>query len=184
MKLLVYLIVFSIIYSCNERLQNEKKNTQKDHYEMTVILSDKKNSFSEWTQKTIITDSVISIDSTVIDIYFSNKIVQLPYYLPTNGIFRDSIKDRECDLKIYPANVKCYEYDNLQRVIKMSVDGSGTMGFRTYKYDSLNRIIEIKRNSVTYLIKYLKNSRFLTELTVSDGLLDNVINKRLEIRYE
>jgi hypothetical protein len=77
----------------------------------------------------------IDLTTTNIDLFFCNNFFQLPYYVPTAGIFRNVSKDKECDMKIYPANVKCYEYDNKNRVIKMTVDGSGTTNNFNYKYN-------------------------------------------------
>jgi len=156
----------------------EKQN--KTNYKMTVILHDNQNPNSEWTEKMLVKDSIISVELSLIDVYFCNKISRLPYYLPTNGVFRDSIKDNECNMEIYPANVKCYDYDNKGRVINMSVNGSGTMGDWAYKYDSLDRIIEIQRFSTTYTVHYKGNQHLLTELIVDGG----AIQKRIEIQYK
>lgn len=171
MKLLIYTFLFLTVCSCNVQKSQERK--------MTIILHDNQNPNSEWTKDVLIKDSIVSSNSALIDFYFLNKITHIPYYLPSNGIFRDSIKESECKMETYPANVKCYEFDEKDRVKKMSVNGSGTMGDWTYIYDSLDRIVEIKRFSTTYSAKYMGDSNLLTEVIVDGGL----IQKRIEIQY-
>ena len=178
MRRLTYILIIVSTIGCGDIKQNHLGNHKE--LKMTVILNDNQNPNSEWTKKTIVKDSIISTESTIIDLYFCNKVAQLPYYLPTSGIFRDSIKDNECNLEIYPANVKCYEYDSKGRVVKMSVNGSGTMGDWSYKYDSLDRIIEIERFSTTYTAHYMGDSHLLTELIVDGG----IIQKKIEFKYE
>ncbi len=172
MKLLISILLFLTVSSCNGQESPERK--------MTMILHDNQNPNSEWTKDILIKDSIISIDSALIDFYFLNKVTHIPYYLPSNGIFRDSIKDDECKIDTYPADVKCYEYDEKNKVKKMSVNGSGSMGDWTHKYDSLDRIVEIKRFSTTYTAKYMGDLNLLTEVIVDGGL----IQKRIEIQYK
>ncbi len=78
----------------------------------------------------------------------------------------------------YPQNVKCYTYDEQNRVSKMSVDGSGTMGTWNYNYDSQNRITNIEWLGHDYSIKY-NDLGFVTELQDDNG----TIKQRLEISY-
>ncbi len=78
----------------------------------------------------------------------------------------------------YPQNVKCYSYDERNRVIKMAVDGSGTMGTWSYKYDSLDRITNIEWLGRNYLITY-NNMGLVKELTEDSG----TNSKRLEFSY-
>lgn len=178
MRRFTYILILVLTIGCI----NMKRNHIDNHKElkMTVILNDNQNPNSDWSKKTIVKDSIISPESTIIDLYFCSKVAHLPYYLPTNGIFRDSTKDNECNLEIYPSNVKCYEYDNKGRVLKMSVNGSGTMGDWTYKYDSLDRIIEIKRFSTIYTAHYMGDFHLFTELLVDGG----TIQKKIEFIYE
>ena len=129
------IILFLILISCNEKSELVK---------VSMIHSNNLNKGMEWKEKELTRDSLIDYKKTKIDIYFCNKIAKMPYYLPTNGIFKDSIKNKECDMSIYPRNVKCYEYDNKNRVKSMSVSGSGTMGTWNYQYDKLDRIIQIE----------------------------------------
>ncbi|NEQ51686.1 MAG: RHS repeat protein [Leptolyngbya sp. SIO3F4] len=178
MRSLTSLLVLVSAIGCVEMKQNHVDNHKE--LKMTVILYDNQNPNSEWTKKTIVEDSIITTESTIIDLYFCNKVADLPFYLPTNGIFRDSLKDNECNLEIYPYNVKCYEYDSKGRVAKMTVDGSGTMGNWVYRYDSLDRITEIERFSTEYTAHYMGNLHLLTELLVDDG----IIQKKIEFEYK
>ncbi len=80
-------------------------------------------------------------------------------------------------MKIYPGNVKCYEYDNKNRVAKMNV--SGAMNEFTYKYNDKNQIIEITEIDTKFILTYNTDGT-LSELRERDG----VINKKLVFTYE
>ncbi len=146
---------------------------------MTVVFYDNQNPGMKMTTDTLIKDSVVSLDKSTIDIYFCNSQFHIPYYLPTGGIYRDSVKEKECDMSIYPQNVKCYKYDEQNRVTTMSVNGSGTMGDWNYKYDSQDRITNIEWMGTNFEIKY-NDLGLLTDLTEDNG----TIKKRLQIAYE
>lgn len=81
-------------------------------------------------------------------------------------------------MKIYPANVKCYEYDEKNRVIKMTVNGSGTMNDFAYKYNNKNQITEITDIGTEFILEYNADGT-LSQLKQSDG----VINKKLIFIY-
>lgn len=147
---------------------------------MSVIYRHNLNIDLKWRQKVFIKDSLIDIRQAKIDIYFSKKVAQIPYYLPTNGIYKDSIKDKECDIGIYPTNVKCYQYDNENRVQSMNVSGSGTMGTWSYKYDKQDRIIEIEYLGNRYTIQYHEKHGLLKEI-VKD--LSGNLEERVEFKY-
>ncbi|MHB0756984.1 hypothetical protein [Polaribacter sp. M15] len=149
---------------------------------MTVTHYDNRNvDESKWKEIELIKDSIIDLKKTKVDLYFSKKIAKTPFYMPTNGIYKDSIKDNECDWSIYPANVKCYEYDNKNRVKSMSVNGSGTMGTWNYKYDELDRITNIEKLGTNYTIKYDDKYGILKEIIKSST---SSLEEKIEITYE
>ncbi|MGC3945572.1 MAG: hypothetical protein QM762_13815 [Chryseolinea sp.] len=145
---------------------------------MTVVLYDNQNPGMKVATDTLVKDSVISLSKSTIDIYYCSDQFHIPYYLPTGGIYKDSIKEKECDMSIYPRNVKCYMYDEQNRVTTMSVNGSGTMGDWNYKYDSKDRIINIEWMGHNYEIKY-NDLGLLTELIEESGDLKT----RIKIGY-
>jgi hypothetical protein len=101
-----------------------------------------------------------------IDIYYFSKKFRIPYYLPTNGIFRDFTKDNECNWDKYPATVNCYTYDPKNRVIKMDINGSGVMDAHTYSYDENDNITCIHDIFDKYIyLKYNRNGS-LEKMTV------------------
>jgi YD repeat-containing protein len=162
---LTQLLTFSflVISSC---VQN-KKNIRN----VTVILFDNQNPGHSLTIDTVMSSKRFDLATTNIDLFFSNNFFQLPYYVPTDGIYRSKEKDKECDMKIYPATVKCYEYDNKNRVIKMTVEGSGTTNNFSYKYNDKNQITEITDNgSDKYILTYN-----------SDGTISELRKKELQI---
>jgi hypothetical protein len=146
---------------------------------MTVVFYDNQNPGEKITIDTLVLDSLITQSKATIDIYFCSNQFHIPYYLPTGGIYKDSIKEKECDMSIYPQNVKCYKYDEKNRVTTMSVNGSGTMGDWNYKYDSKDKITNIEWLGHNYEIKY-NDLGLLTDLTEESGIL----KKRLQIIYE
>lgn len=105
----------------------------------------------KWITKEIVKDTIIN---STVDIYTIQSLIKTPYYLPTNGFFKDSVKNRECDMGIYPQNVKCYEYDSLDRVTVMNISGSGVVNEFHYKYDNENNVSIIRDISGEYKINY------------------------------
>ena len=100
--------------------------------------------------------------------------------MPTNSIYRDSIKEKECNWKIYPATVKCYQYDDKNRVVKMQVEGSGTTGNHTFTYDDSDKIIEMTDNSSNkYRMSYDKSGNLL-QVTVDNG----PFRKKFDFHYD
>ncbi|HYI77244.1 MAG TPA: hypothetical protein VEW65_06455, partial [Chryseolinea sp.] len=152
---------------------------QKDELKMKVVFYDNQNPGMKTTIDTLVKDSIISLSKSKIDIYFCHNKFHIPYDLPTAGIYKDSTKEKECDMSIYPQNVKCYKYDGQNRVTTMSVNGSGTMGDWNYKYDSKDRITNIEWLGQNFEIKY-NDFGLLTDLTEDSG----VLKKRLHITYE
>jgi len=146
---------------------------------LTVVFFNNQNPNSKITVDTLLKAKEFNLSDTPIDLFFAWKNFHLPYYVPTDGIFKNATKDQECDMKIYPRNVKCYEYDDKNRVIKMNVSGSGTMNNFTYKYNDKNLITEITDIGKKFILEYNADGT-LSELRQSDG----VISKKLVFIYE
>jgi hypothetical protein len=130
---------------------------------MTVIFFDNQNPNSKLTVDTLIKAKGFNFSDTPIDLFFTSRNFHLPYYVPTEGIYKNAAKDKECDMKIYPATVRCYEYDDRKRVVKMTVSGSGTMNNFTYKYNDKNQITEITDFGTKFTLTY-NNDGTLSEL--------------------
>lgn len=192
MKLFIHILSLLVLFSfkaCN----NNHLETQ-GNLKITAILYSYQSSDSEWTKEIIIRDSIISSTSALFDVYFVNNFFPLHNYLPSNGIFSDSIKDNECKMDYAEPSFhfgKCYNYDTKDRVVNMSVTDPNGRPSRgpwlqfnyIYKYDELDRIIEIKWKEVddTYTYHYDNNSGYLTEMVIySSGAIKN----RLEIQYQ
>ncbi len=167
-----HIILALILIALNACAQN--KNSK-----LTVIFFDNQNPNLIVTVDTLLGLKEIDQINTPIDLFFTNKNFHVPYYVPIAGIFKNAWKDKECDMKIYPHNVKCYEYDNKHRVVKMTVTGSGTMNNFTYKYNDKNQVIEIIDIGEKYILEYNSDGT-LFQLNQSDG----VINKKLIFIYE
>ncbi len=147
---------------------------QNKHSKVTVIFFDSQNPNFKVTVDTLLKAKEFNFSDTPIDLFFACNNFRLPYYVPTDGIFKNAAKDKECDMKIYPADVKCYEYDAKKRVVKMTVNGSGTTNNFKYKYNDKNQIIEITDNGTKSILEYTADGN-LSELRQSDG----IINKKL-----
>lgn len=145
---------------------------------VTAILFNNQNPNLKLTVDTLLKSKELNFSETPIDLFFASQNFHFPYYVPTDGIYKNAVKDKECDMKIYPATVKCYEYDDRKRVIKMTVNGSGTINNFTYKYNDKNQIIEITDNGTKFILVYNPNET-LSELHQRDG----VINKKLVFIY-
>lgn len=146
---------------------------------VTVVFFDNQNPNYKITSDTLLKAKKINFSATPIDLFFTCSNFHLPYYVPTDGIFKNATKDKECDMKTYPATVKCYEYDNKKRVTKMTVNGSGTMNNFIYSYNDNNQITQITDNGTKFILQYNANGT-LSELRQTDG----VINKKLAFVYE
>ncbi|QXP78759.1 MULTISPECIES: hypothetical protein [Winogradskyella] len=172
-KSITFLLLISFLFSCNRN--SERIKITVSHYDNLNVDE------SKWKDIELIKDSLTDLKETKVDLYFSQKLAKIPFYMPTNGIYKDSIKDNECDWSSYPANVKCYEYDNKNRVKSMSVNGSGTMGTWNYQYDELDRITNIEYLGTIYTIKYDDKYGILKEI-IKD--LPSNLEERIEITYE
>ena len=149
---------------------------QTKHSKVTVILFDNQNPCFKVTVDTLYKAKEFNLSHTPVDLFFTHSNFHLPYYVPTDGIFKNVAKDKECDMKIYPATVKCYEYDNKNRVIKMTVDGSGTMNSFAYQYNTKNT--QIDDRGTKFILSYNPDGT-LSELEQRDG----TINKKLVFIY-
>ena len=117
---------------------------QKVHFtKVTVIYYNNQNPEYRTTKDTLYKAKQIDLSATLIDIFYCSKYFHLPYYLPTDGFYKNATKYKECNMKNYPATVKCYQYDALNRVIKMTVSGSGAENSYSYKYNVNGEITEI-----------------------------------------
>ncbi len=150
-----------------------------NNVKLTVILYDNQHPGLAVTTDTLLNAKEFDLSVTPIDLFFTWKNFQLPYYVPTDGIYRNAAKDKECNQNSYPAIVKCYEYDKKNRVSKMSVNGSGTMNNFSYLYNDQNQITGITDSGTNYSLTYNKNGT-LREFRQSDG----VINKKMVFSYE
>lgn len=170
-----------VLISCNGKSRtDESLASPENQLMMTVILHDSVKPYSDWKSRVLLKDFLIEPLSTTVDVYFCNRLAHLPHYLPTNGVYKNSVKEKECNWNTYPANVKCYKYDAKGRVVSMSVEGSGIMGDWNYKYDQQDRIVEVERLGTIYSMKYHSLYDLLTELTVKE----KSIKQRLEIKYK
>ena len=151
---------------------------QNKHSKVTVVSFDNQNVNFKLVIDTLINAKEVNFSDTPIDLFFASEYCHLPYYVPTDGIFKNTAKDRECDMKIYPANVKCYEYDEKKRVVKMTVNGSGTMNDFTYKYNDKDQIIGVDDFGTKFILEYNVDGT-LSELKQSDG----AFNKKLVFYY-
>lgn len=145
---------------------------------LTVIFFDDQNPNSKVTVDTLLKARQVNLADTPIDLFFACKNFHLPYYVPTEGIYKNAAKDKECDMKIYPRNVKCYEYDEKNRVTKMTVNGSGTMNNFTYLYNEKSQITEIKDMGSKFELTYNSDG------TLSELKQTSPFNKKLVFIYE
>jgi hypothetical protein len=145
--ILICILVLFFTSSCSE--------TSKKKAKVTVVLFDNHNLDRIVKIDTVMNAKPFDLPVSKPDIFFCHQYFSLPYYVPTGSILRDSIKDKECDWKIYPNTVKCYEYDKMNRVTRMSVEGSGTSSDFRYIYNSLNQVIRIMEGGYEkYLLSY------------------------------
>lgn len=158
-----YLSIIFIIFLCS---CSSKKNV----VSVTVVLYDNQNSNDFVNIDTLLKEKNIDTSVTPIDIFFTNRNFHLPYYVPTNDIYKSEVKDKECNMGIYPANIKCYEYDEQNRVIKMSVNGSGTMNNYIYTYNSNNQITKITDLGKQFILEYNSNG-MLKKITQTDEIV-------------
>ena len=169
----IFIIVLTSCSSSNDKTKDSNK------IKLTVVKYDNQNSDFEEKIDTLINLQIFEISETKIDMYFTWKNFRIPYYMPTGSIYKDTVKTKECDWSKYPVNVKCYEYDVKNRVVKMQVEGSGTTGFYTFKYDESDRIIEMIDNNMSiYKMKYNKSGNLLVI-----NIENTSFQKRLEFNY-
>jgi YD repeat-containing protein len=146
---------------------------------LTVIEQGNQNPGIEFTTDTLINSQTIDLSEVKIDAYFCWRSFRMPYYMPTNGIFKDSVKVSECNWSIYPRTVKCYQYDSRGRVISMQIEGSGVTKSCNLIYDGNDRIVEITCHFEKYKMTYNSAGNLLA-MTIESG----DTQKRLEFIYE
>ncbi|MES2515301.1 MAG: hypothetical protein V4580_14205 [Bacteroidota bacterium] len=133
---------------------------------VTVVRHDNQHPHFEYKTDTLVKDTLIT--KLKADLYFTHRLCHFPYYMPTFSMTKNIYQDKECNMKIYPRTVKCYQYDSLKRVTRMQVEGSGTRGYWFYKYDNYNRVIELKRDLAIITMTYNKDGT-LAEIKEDHG---------------
>lgn len=146
---------------------------------LTILQRERQDSGFEEKVDTLMKAQTVDLGKNKIDVYFCYRKFGLHFYLPTRNIYRTSQKDKECNWKIYPNTVRCYEYDRKNRVIQMQLEGSGTMGYHTYGYDKQDRIVEMRSNYDNYKMTYDPAGNLLRMTVDGDGL-----HKQLTFIYE
>jgi YD repeat-containing protein len=170
MRQILFLIF--IFFALSSFGQHKTKATK-----VTILFYDNQNPGLSLTIDTL--RKKVDLTATSIDLFFCHKNFDLPYYVPTDGIYRNVAKEKECNMRIYPATVKCYEYDSQNRVSRMTVSGSGTENNFTYKYNDKNQIIELKDYETDiYKLRYNADGT-LAELARQSGSIE----KRLVFFY-
>jgi hypothetical protein len=151
---------------------------QNKKVKLTAIVFDNQNPNFEVKVDTIMKAEEINLNELNIDVFFTNKKFHYPYYVPTDGIYKNLSKEKECDMTIYPHNVKCYEYDDRNRVLKMNISGSGTINNFTYSYNEKNQIVAITDITKKYYLKYNSDG------TLKEIYNDGVLKKRILFIYQ
>lgn len=146
---------------------------QKKHSLTIISFKENSNIVDTLLKKEILNSQV------PIDIFFTSEKLKLPYYTPTNGIFKNKVQEIECIVHAYKYS-KCYKYDSQNRVIEMLVSGSGAIHHFTYKYNKNNQIIEIKDLSDSFIFTY-NSDGMISEVTHLDF---GVFSKKIIFIYE
>jgi YD repeat-containing protein len=141
---MLLILILIILISCE----------QNKYSRVTVVSFDYDSTNFKLKIDTLLKLKEVDISEKPIDVFFSCQKFHLPYYVPTDGIFKNASKSKECDMAIYPANVKCYKYDLKKRVVEMSVNGSGTMHHFFYTYNKKDQIIQITNMGSRYTLHY------------------------------
>lgn len=148
----------------------------KSYVKLTVIIYDNQNQKTEDISDTVFNQRSIDLTDEPVDLFFSHKNFQIPYYVPTAGIYKNRSQDQECDWKIYPGNVRCYKYDKLGRVAEMSISGSGVETRLSYKYNTRNQVVEISESGwVSCRLSYNNNGTLLEINNQIGGLGKRVV---------
>ncbi len=138
-------------------LTNFKTFSQSDKYRLTIIKNGNRFLDRQFKTDTLFKDTVVDLSKKPVDLYFTHRLMHFPYYMPTGGLKKTNFQSGECNFKFYPRTVKCYQYDSLDRVTRMQVEGSGTKGYWYFKYDTCNkcdRIVQLIRDTRTYTMTY------------------------------
>jgi YD repeat-containing protein len=149
--------------------------TKKKKAVITVIYSNNQRIDGKMVVDTLINQREINLPDTPIDLFYTHENFQFPYYVPSNGMYKDTVKDKECDMNIYPQTVKCYEYDSRNRVKHMHVSGSGTESDFTYTYNEKGQVATFTNNGDKYILKYNDDGNLIqvkTVKTIFDHIYD------------
>jgi YD repeat-containing protein len=165
-----YRIVIAALLACNICTGQMK---------LTVVERHNQHPGSAYGTDTLVNLQAVNLRKTKVDVYFCHYSFHIPYYMPTASIYKDSNKLQECNWGKYPSTVKCYKYDNKNRVVSMQVEGSGTTGVYTFRYNDSDQIIDITGNSGDkYKMTYDQEGNLLL-LTVDGG----TVQRQLEFKY-
>lgn len=162
------ILIFIILSSCG----------QNDRSRLTVILFDNQNPYFNLKIDTLLKMKELNFSETPIDVFYASQEFHLPYYVPTDGIFKNAAKSNECNMSVYPATVKCYKYDSKNRVVEMSINGSGTMNHFFYTYNKKDQIVKITDMGSNYTLHY-DSANNLSQLIESNG----TVTKKLVFTY-
>jgi hypothetical protein len=117
---------------------------------------------------TLLKDSLVDLRKIKVDPYFTQKIFNRPAYLPTGGFNKNVNQQKECDWNHWPAVVRCYEYDSLNRVKSMTVNGprdtrpnciNCTFG---YVFDLQNQLIAVQYEPQPMRLYYFPDGNLKT----------------------
>jgi len=138
---------------------------------VTAVFYSNQNPGYKQTIDTLMKDQIINTSDTVVDIFFTKRNFHFPYHTPTNGIFKDGAKERECDIKNLLQRT-CYEYDRLNRVIRMAVQTSGSLADYYYTYDDNNRIVTANNMGHDIYVLTYNSDNNLTEIKETNLMLE------------
>ncbi len=168
-----WIFISCLLFTCS----NSKRKADFSYQKIVVIKSDNQTPGFKKKVDTLIFDKSVMSGSSV-DVYFVQDRFKIPYYLPTNNMSKDSIKNTECNWNEYPKNLKCYEYDKSDNVIRMKVHGSGAEHDYKYSYNSLHQLVKIEDYSAIIDIQYGESGQ-IDEFSYTAGR----IKKNLQFFY-
>jgi len=148
-------IIFLILGAC---IVQEKVVAQTSHNltKLTILRYHNQNPGMKYSTDTLLKDTLIDLRKTKADLYFAAIVLKYPYYMPTRNVYRNSAQANECGKKSKTKVKKCYQYDSLNRVIRMDIDDpqTGSHFWYEYAYDNANRVSVIKYLMDTCTVSY------------------------------
>ena len=119
---------------------------------VTIVRVTNSTPLSKIRMDTLVKDTLVR--RSEIDLYFTQRVCQFPYYMPSCGIIKNECQLNECNPANYPGEVRCYSYDEMNRVTTMRIDGSGVMERYMFTYDSTGKLRQIVMHFHTLVIRY------------------------------